>query len=162
MENFLKELKEVLEDMLENIKIENPNIAFGENNLQLDDILKEQKNIDRIFEKLQEHDETENPYDVIFSILIELYGEINPTNPNETIIYKNTPFGTIKVSLPFKTGMTLCIRENTKKFTINKITMIENNIYLVNNYTGLWINIDDIEKVDKLKDQTYITLKNKE
>lgn len=76
-------------------------------------------------------------------------------------IEKETKIGKISIDIPFNIGDKFYIDGQRYCHRINKIIVIdENNIFLVNNYSGNWINIFDIESYKKIKDSYVLTLKN--
>ena len=77
-------------------------------------------------------------------------------------IIKQTPIGDITIKLPFDIGDKFKIQFQNSIYIINKIIVIDaNNIFIVNNYSGLWINIFEIESSTKTNGIYILKLKER-
>ena len=80
------------------------------------------------------------------------------------IINKETSFGIIKVEIPFDIGDRFKIvypyNSGSYIYRVNKIIVMPEQIFLVDNYSGIWLDILTIESIKDLKDGIkYLALK---
>ena len=83
------------------------------------------------------------------------------------IINKETNFGTIKIEIPFDIGDRFKVvypyNSGSYIFSVNKIIVMPEQIFLVDNYSGIWLDIFTIKNVKVFKDGVkYLELKPEE
>lgn len=75
-------------------------------------------------------------------------------------IERDTAIGKVKVELPVNIGDV--ILQGRTKYSIDRIIVFSDEIFLVNSTWGLWIKIDEVELVEKTPNAKYFKIKNKE
>lgn len=73
-------------------------------------------------------------------------------------IEKDTLFGKVNIELPFKTGDRFYLNGSSYLYSITKIAIIGENIFLVD--PNIWINIESISDVD-IKKEGIFSIKTK-
>jgi hypothetical protein len=72
------------------------------------------------------------------------------------IIEKQTKIGTVKIDIPINFKDRIC--QGNTHYNINRIIVVENQVFAVNTYSGLWIEIEKLELIKQEKDIKYFKI----